>query len=151
MEEKQEQDDLYITKTNLLSCEDVVSYLWNKCNHTSSPFKPEKAVKLIDKVVFSDKSDGETLKKTYQISTGDLRHMAIKNHQEYDVDTMTFETFDKDGKSLSKANLIVIYRPIEKFYYVLWQKSEKELQLLVRCMQKKRPFSSFPTETISYF
>lgn len=148
---EENKDDLYITKTNLLSCEDVVSYLWNKCDRTSKVFKPEGAVSFQDKILFSDTNDGEYIKSEYQISGGDIRHMALKNHQEYDIDLMEFETFDADKNSLSKGNLVIIYRPREKFYYILLKEDEIKLTLLVKCIQKKHIFSSFPTETIQYF
>jgi hypothetical protein len=149
MEENKE--DLYITKTNLLSCEDVVSYLWNKCDRHSDPFKPNNAVTFSDKILFSDKIDGDLVKKEYNISGSDIRHMALKNHQEYDVDLMEFETFDAEKNSLSKGKLVIIYRPIEKFYYILRLDNEKDLTLLVKCIQKKHLFASFPTETIQFF
>jgi hypothetical protein len=148
---EENKDDLYITKTNLLSCEDVVSYLWSKCAHRSDEFKPVKARTFTDRVVFSDKCDGEEIKKQYHISGSDVRHMALKNKQEYDVDLMEFETFDDQKNSLSKGRLVVVYRPIEKFYYVLMEKDEKNLTLLVKCIQKKHLFSSFPTETLEFF
>lgn len=145
------KDDLYITGTNLLSCEDVVLYLWKKCDKFSSPFKPEKAEKISDKVTFSDKLSGEMIKKRFKITGDDLRHMAIKKSQEYDVDMMEFTTFDASGNSLSSGNLVVFYRPIEKFYYVFLSKENDELQLMIKCIQKKKLFNAFPTETVTFF
>ena len=149
MEER--KDDLYITHTNLLSCEDVVAYLWKKCDKVSSPFKPDGAESIDDKVTYGDKMDGALIKKRFQISLEDTRHMALKNHQEYDVDTMEFTTYDQDKRALSTGSLVVIYRPIEKFYYVLLANNETELKLMVKCTQKKKLFDSFPTETVSFY
>ena len=148
---EENKDDLYITKTNLLSCEDVVSYLWKKCDKFSSPFKPEGAESIDDRVTYSDKLTGEAIKKEYHISGEDIRHMSLKNRQEYDVDNLEFTPSDKDGKALTSGTMVVVYRPIEKFYYILLQKENKELQLLVKCIQKKRLFDSFPTETVTFF
>ena len=143
-------EDLYTTKTNLLSCEDVVSYLWKKCDKASYPFKPEGAKTFKDLVTFADKSDGELIKKRYILSVDDKRHMALKTKQEYDVDTLEFSTYDENDNELSKGELVVFYRPIEKFYYV-FIKEENKLKLLIKCIQKKRLFDSFPTETITFF
>lgn len=144
------KDDLYITKTDLLSCEDVVAYLWKKCDKFSSPFKPEGSFSIDDKVSFSDSKEGEEIKKEYEISGEDIRHMSLKNHQTYDVDNIEFVTYDEAKRPLTSGNLVVIYRPIEKFYYVMLQEN-KHLSLLVKCVQKKKLFGSFPTETVTFF
>lgn len=149
MEEKKENS--YETKTNLLSCEDVVSYLWKKCDKFSFPFKPEKANRFDDKVTFKDQIDGVMIKKKYQMSLEDMRHMALKNHQEYDVDTMEFKTYDGEDNEISSGDLLIIYRPIEKFYYVFLHEENDHLKLLIKCVQKKKLFDSFPTETITFF
>jgi hypothetical protein len=149
MEER--KDDLYITQTNLLSCEDVVAYLWNKYDKVSFPFKPAGAKSIEDKVTYGDKMDGALIKKRFQISVDDMRHIGLKNQQEYDVDHMEFTTFDHDKTVLSQGNLIIIFRPIEKFYYVLLLTDETNLKLMVKCTQKKKLFDSFPTETVSFY
>ena len=148
---EENNDDLYITKTDLFSCADVVAYLWKKCDRVSSVFKPEGAYSIQDKVVFSDSKDGSMIKKDFDISGDDLRHMALKNHQEYDVDTVEFTTFDDANREMTNGQLIVIYRPIEKFYYILSTDKENKLRLLVKCIQKKKLFDSFPTETVTFF
>lgn len=144
-------DELYITKTNLLSCEDVVAYLWKKCDRFSSPFKPEGAYSMEDKVTFSDHKEGVQIKKEYDIDGDDIRHMSLKNHQEYDVDNVEFTTYDDAKRPLTSGSLVVIYRPIEKYYYILLDCSNQKLKLFVKCVQKKKLFDSFPTETISFF
>lgn len=146
-----ENDDLYITKTNLLSCEDVVSYLWKKCDKFSSPFKPEGAYQITDKVTYSDTMLGLELKKQYDISLDDARHMALKNKQEYDVDTVEFTTLDDAKRPLTNGHLVVIYRPLEKFYYIFLDQGKNKLKLLVKCIQKKKIFNAFPTETVIFF
>lgn len=140
----------YETHTNLLSCEDVVSYLWNKCNKRSTPFKPEGAVSFEDKVTFTDQKDGDVIKKMFSISHDDWKLIKLKKEKEYDVDNMEFKTFDENKKMLSEGNLLVIYLPIEKVYYVFLH-NENEVKLLIKCIQKKKLFESFPTETLSFF
>ncbi len=148
------EDKNYETKTNLLSCQDVVAYLWSKCDKLSFPFKPEGSKSIETEVTYSDVSDGETLKEHYSLTGEDVKHLALKNHEEYDIDIVTFKTKNENGEVVSDGTLLVVYKAIDRYYGVFLLKGEEghyEPKLLVKCSQKKRLFQDFPTETVLYF
>lgn len=148
------EDNNYETKTNLLSCEDVVAYLWNKCDKISSPFKPEGAKTIETSVVYADIKTGELIKRDYVMLGTDARHMGLRNETEYEVDTVSFQTKNEEGEVISDGTLLVIYKSTEKYYgiFLLEEKEGvKNLKLLVKCTQKKKMFQSFPTEAILYY
>jgi len=150
------EDKNYETKTNLLSCEDIVSYLWNKCDKVSFPFKPEGSVKIETSVSYSDIQEGDSLKDKYQVTGEDIKHLAMKNHDEYEVDMVQFKTLNSGNEVVSDGNLLVVYKAIDRFYgiFLLTEKEGEEkpsLRLLVKCSQKKRLFQDFPTEAVIYF
>lgn len=144
----------YETRTDLLGCENMVEYLWSKCGKRSSPFKPEGSKDIRSEVVYADRVYGGEILKTYLMSKEDYKESGISKSVEYDVDITSFKTTDPDNALLSQGTLCLIHRPDHKLYALFLYHEEdgvKKLSLLVKCRQKQKLFTTFPTEIISFY
>ncbi len=151
---EEQETNLYETKTSLISCENVVEYLWTKATKTCLPFKPENAKSIEAESIFSDVISGNIIKRDYVISNEDIKRVGLKKEEEYEVDTVNFKNFDENKQMISEGTLLVIYKSEKRFYTVFLLKEEddrKELTLLIKSFQKKKMFQSYTTETNEFF
>lgn len=148
------EENNYETQTNLLNCEDMISYLWSKCDKYSLPFKPENAKSIQTEVELADEVCGEEIRNHYLFGKEDLKHANIQKKEEYDVDTVDFKTLDEKGNELSQGTLLLMHKHDHK-YYGLFLLEEKEdgshLKLLVKASQKKKLFDSFDTSVVLFY
>lgn len=154
MEDRNE--DLYETRTNLLSCDNMIDYFWRRCDHNSYPFKPEKAVDVKTKTISEDRLLGKDIFSNYEITEKDQRNSFIKPGTEYNFDTCSFETIAIDKTTVvTKGLLVLIYKPDRKWYSLFLlenpQSSTPSLRLLMRVKQKVSLFGSFQNEMISFY
>lgn len=150
------EDNAYETRTNLMSCENTVEYLWLKCtSSSSSSFKPENADKIVSEVSYGDSMFGSEILSRYVFEKDSLKNSSISKSTEYSIDFVSYRTLSKEGKELSSGELCLIHQRDHKLYLLYEVKTEedrkKHLILLVKCSQKKRLLESFPTEVIKFF
>jgi hypothetical protein len=77
------ENNNYETRTNLLSCQDIVAYMWAKSQKEDPSFKPQGSTTFESQVEWADVQSLEKIKKTYQISKEDLSHSSLTNKEEY--------------------------------------------------------------------
>lgn len=149
MEEKN-----FETRTDLLGCENMVEYLWSKCNKPSEPFKPSGSKEIHSEVVYADRVYGGEILKNYLMDKEDFKESNISKTTEYDMDLATFKTSNEEGEFISEGTVCLIHKPDHKLYALFLYSEEgdvKKLKLLVKCKQKKKLFETFPTEIISFY
>lgn len=148
-------EDLYETRTNLLSCDNMVDYFWRKCDRNSYPFRPNNAVDILTKEIETDRQYGKDIFLEYDISEKDKKNSGIKSGNEYNFDRVGFLTLDLAKNPLSKGELILVYKPDRKWYSLfLYEKPSGDkplLTLLMRVKQKVSLFGSFENEMITFY
>lgn len=143
-------DELNITGTNLLSSVDMFIYLWKKCEKVSPTFKPTEAKNIMINVVSKEEIKYDDILVKLNISKADFKKMNLKKNVSYSVDVLEFETIDDDEKIISKGKITAIYKSsLWMFYYFL--NEENSTKILCKSVQKRKLFSSFPTEDIEFF
>lgn len=152
---KDSTEELYETRTNLLSCDNLVDYFWRRCDHNSYPFKPENAVDVITKEADTDRLYGKEIFHSFTISSKDWKNAELKNNTEYNFDTCEFETLNILKETVSKGKVILVYKPDRK-WYALFQLTENsdlsnELRLLMTVKQKVSLFGSFENEMLTFY
>lgn len=153
MEEKQE--DLYETRTNLLSCDNLIDYFWRRCAKNSYPFKPDNSMDIVTKAVDELHYTGKDIFDHYSLSTKDIKNSGLKRGAEYRFDLCDFRTFDFDKNEVSSGRLALVYKPDRKVYCLFLELDPEEvepsLKLLMQVKQKTGLFGSFQTEAVNYF
>jgi len=146
-----EQRDIYQTQTNLLTCENIVDYLWTKYDRTERDFKPEGATALQVSVERADLKSGEQILKTFSLTAEAKKHAGLRKSQDYDVDFVRFTTFGEKEKVLTQGELVVIYVPEKKWFLILLKDRDGSLRPVIKATQEKKLFQTYPTQTILYF
>ena len=153
MEDRNE--DLYETRTNLLSVDNMVDYFWRRCDHNSYPFKPELAVDVKTKEADTDRLFGKDIFDNYEISAKDKKNSQIKSSTEYNFDTCAFQTLSLEKTVVTQGLLVLVYKPDRKWYSLFLLEnpntSSKSLRLIMTVKQKVSLFGSFQNEMITYY
>ncbi len=153
MDERNE--DLYETRTNLLSCDNMVDYFWRKCDRNSYPFKPNSACDIQTVEIDTDRQYGKDIISSFTISDKDLKNSGIKNGNEYNFDHVGFKTLDINKNMITYGELYLVYKPDRKWYslFLLENKNDEKptLTLLMRVKQKVSLFGSFQNEMITFY
>lgn len=149
-------EDLYETRTNLLSCNNLIDYFWRRCDHNSYPFKPESALDVITEEKDTDRLYGKEIFESYKISSSDWKKSGMKNSTEYNFDTCEFTTLNINKEPVTQGEVVLVYKPDRKWYAVfLVTKHEGEeeptLRLLMTIKQKVSLFGSFENEMINFY
>ncbi len=148
-------EDLYETRTNLLSCENMVDYFWRKCDRNSYPFKPINACDIQTVEIDTDRQYGKDIFSSYTISDKDWKNSGIKNGNEYNFDRVGFKTLDIAKNMLTFGELFLVYKPDRKWYslFLLENKTDEKptLTLLMKVKQKVSLFGSFQNEMITFY
>lgn len=143
-------DELNITGTNLLSSVDMLIYLWKKCDKFSPSFKPVEAKNINVNVISKEEIKYENIISTLNISKTDFKKMDLKKGVSYSLDVIEFETTNDDKKVISKGTIKAIYKSsLWTFNYYISENDS--LKLICKSCQKRKLFSSFPTEDIQFF
>lgn len=148
-------EDLYETRTNLLSCDNMIEYFWRHCEQNSIPFKPENAVDVVTESVSSVRFFGSEITENYSISKEDINNANIKGKKEYNFDMCTFTTLTLDKVVASSGILALVYPADRSLYSLFLMKDvgndQKELKLLLKVKQKVSLFGSFTNDMVTYF
>lgn len=148
-------EDLYETRTNLLSCDNMVDYFWRRSDHNSYPFKPTNAIDVKTKSVDEDREYGKDIFSKYTVSDKDKKNSGIKPREEYNFDTVAFQTLNLDKQVLTQGLLILVYKPDRKWYslFLLENVSSEHptLTLLMKVKQKVSLFGSFQNEMTTFY
>lgn len=147
--------ELYETRTNLFSCENLIEYFWRRCYKNSYPFKPENSSDIQTQVESEDFVEGKIFFDRYSFEfPKDLKNSGIKKTGEYNVDVCHFQTFNMQKAVVSQGKLVLVYKP-DRRYYSLFLLDElndtKRLSLLMKVKQKNTLFGSFETEMATYY
>lgn len=148
-------ENLYETRTNLLSSENVIDYLWRRCEKITFPFKPENAFGIKLKELDKDYVRGKDIMDTYLISEKDLKNSDMKKRNEYNIEIDIFQTINIENNPVSTGKLALIFKTDRK-YYSLFEiidrpEGKQELRLIMRVKQNVGLFGSFETEMIYYY
>ena len=54
-------EDLYETRTNLLSCDNLIDYFWRRCARNSYPFKPDNSMDISTKALSEEHYTGKDI------------------------------------------------------------------------------------------
>lgn len=148
-------EDLYETRTNLLSCDNMVDYFWRKSDHNSYPFKPNQSVDIVTKEVDSDRLLGKEIFDQYEMDEKDKKNSMLKGSNEYNFDICEFETLSLDKIVVSRGYVALVYKPDRKWYSLFLIENPfvdgKSLRLLMRVKQKVSLFGSFENEMITFY
>lgn len=149
------QENLYETRTNLFCSENIVDYLWRRCEKTSYPFKPDNSFGIICKEEDKKYIKGKEIINNYVISSKDVKAGDIHSGKEYNFETVNFETINMDKQPVSAGRLALVYRADRKFY-CLFEIIENnvggyELHLIMKVKQKVGLLGSFQTEMVYYY
>jgi hypothetical protein len=150
----QNDENLYETRTNLLSSENIIDYLWRRCEKSTYPFKPDNSFGIQTKEIDRDYIKGKELMKYYNVSPKDIKDADIKGGHEYNMEVDEFQTVNVEGLPVSNGKLALIYRS-DRRYYTLFElldgDDKKELRLIMKVKQKVGLFGSFETEMVYYY
>lgn len=149
-------ENLYETRTNLFSSENIIDYLWRRCEKTTFPFKPDNSFGINTKEVEKRYVKGKEIMHDYVLTPRDIKGADIKAGQEYNFEVVDFTTVNVDKTIVSQGKLVLIYRS-DRRYYSLFELVEKEgeekptLSLIMKVKQKVGLFGSFQTEMFYYY
>lgn len=148
-------EDLYETRTNIFSCDNIVDYLWRRCGKNSYPFKPDNASDIVIKTLDEEYIFGKEIMKRYDVSSEDLHNADLKRGTEYNIDTCDFQTFNIGKIPITNGSLALVYKPDRRYYslFLLENKDAEKphLKLLMKVKQKVGLFGSFETEMVSFY
>ncbi len=148
-------ENLYETRTNLFSSENVIEYLWRRCEKITYPFKPDNSFGIKVKGMDKDYVKGKEIMKDYDISDKDVKNADIKSGQEYNFEIDAFETQNVDDMIVSSGKVALVYKS-DRRYYSLFDiiddpYGKPQLHLIMKVKQKVGLFGSFETEMIYYY
>lgn len=148
-------EDLYETRTNLLSCDNLIDYFWRRCARNSYPFKPDNSMDILTKAVSEDHLTGKDIFSSYTMASKDIHNSGIKKGGEYRFDLCDFKTTDFDKNEVSHGRLALVYKTDRKIYDLFLvldpEDTQPGLKLLMSVKQKTGLFGSFQTEAVNYF
>lgn len=148
--------DLYETRTNLFSCDNIIEYLWRRCGKNSYPFKPENTSDIQTKPLSSVFVGGREILEDYQIALKDQKNAGLKRGTDYNLDICAFQTLNIQDTPITAGYLALIYKP-DRRYYTLFlieegqEEERKTMKLLMKVKQKVGLFGSFETEMINFY
>lgn len=154
MKMEENNENLYETRTNLLSSENIIEYLYRRCEKTIYPFKPDNSFEIKCREVDGMYIKGKEIVKEYEISAKDIKNADIKNSQEYNFEVDEFTTFNVEKMPVSQGKLVLIYRSDRKYYSLfelIEREDKKELHLIMKVKQQVGLFGSFQTEMMYYY
>lgn len=151
----QDNENLYETRTNLFSSENVIDYLWRRCEKSTYPFKPDNSFGIEAKELTKTYVKGKEILQDFVLSSKDIKDADIKKGQEYNLEINQFYTYNVEKNIVSDGKLVLIYKSDRK-YYSLFELTErtggqKELHLIMKVKQKVGLFGSFQTEMVYYY
>lgn len=148
-------EDLYETRTNLLSCDNMVDYFWRRTDHNSFPFKPNQAVDVTTEEMQTDRQFGKDIQTAWEIDDKDLKNSGLKNKEEYNFDVVKFTTLDLAKNKVTDGYVALVYKPDRKWYSLFLIEEtgsfKKKLRLLMRVKQKVSLFGSFQNEMVTFY
>lgn len=147
-------ENLYETRTNLLSSENIIEYLYRRCEKTMYPFKPDNSFDIHCTEVDSRYVRGKEILKDFDISSKDAKNADIKGSQEYNFEINEFETLNAEKLPVSDGKLVLVYRSDRKYYSLfelIEDKEKPELHLIMKVKQQVGLFGSFQTEMFYYY
>lgn len=148
--------DLYETRTNLFSCDNIIEYLWRRCGKNSYPFKPENTSDIKTKALDTKYVGGKEILEDYEVSSKDQKNAGLKKGTDYNLDICAFETLNIQGIPITAGVLALIYKPDRRFYTLFLIEDgpdgeTKTMKLLMKVKQKVGLFGSFETEMINFY
>lgn len=148
-------EDLYETRTNLLSCDNMIEYFWRHCDVNTMPFKPENSVDVTTEQVSSVRYFGKDITDNYELSKDDINNSTIKGKKEYNFDMCSFKTLGID-KEVTSSGMLALVFPSDRSLYCLFLYSDgdngkKKLKLLLKVKQKTSLFGSYTNDMVTYF
>lgn len=148
-------ENLYETRTNMLSSDKMVDYFFRHCDRHAYPFKPENAIDIDTVEVSSDRYLGKEIKESFEISQIDFTNSDLKGKKEYNLDLVAFKTYSFDKKMASIGSLALVY-PSDRNTYALFLidkvgDTKAKLTLLLKVKQKTSLFGSFENENVVYY
>lgn len=145
-------ENLYETRTNLLSSENIIVYLWRRCEKTISPFKPSDSFGIETKEIGKYYLKGKEVIDDYNFSTKDLKNIDFKGGHEYNFEIVQYKNLDIEKNVVSKGHLVLMYKSDRKFYYLFELNNDtKDLHLIMKVKQKVGILGSFQTEMVYYY
>ncbi|MCR4698887.1 MAG: hypothetical protein K5762_05935 [Bacilli bacterium] len=148
-------ENLYETRTNLFSSENIIDYLWRRCEKSTYPFKPDNSFGINTKEVEKKYLRGKEMMASYVITPKDIKAADIHGGHEYNFEVVEFETVNMDKLPVSQGRLALVYKADRK-YYSLFEilprpDGQKELRLIMKVKQKVSLLGSFQTEMFYYY
>lgn len=148
-------ENLYETRTNLFSSENIIDYLWRRCEKSTYPFKPDNSFGINTKEVEKKYLRGKEMMASYVITPKDIKAADIHGGHEYSFEVVEFETVNMDKLPVSQGRLALVYKADRK-YYSLFEilprpDGQKELRLIMKVKQKVGLLGSFQTEMFYYY
>jgi hypothetical protein len=148
-------ENLYETRTNLFSSENIIDYLWRRCEKSTYPFKPDNSFGINTKEVEKKYLRGKEMMASYVITPKDIKAADIHGGHEYNFEVVEFATVNMDKLPVSQGRLALVYKADRK-YYSLFEilprpDGQKELRLIMKVKQKVGLLGSFQTEMFYYY
>lgn len=148
-------ENLYETRTNLFSSENIIEYLWRRCEKNTSLFKPANSFGITTKEVEKKYLRGKEIMSDYIVTTKDLHNADIHSGNEYNFEIVELVNFNIEKAVVSFGKLALVYRSDRKFYSLFEiiddEDGEEGLHLIMKVKQKVGLLGSFQTEMIYYY
>jgi hypothetical protein len=81
-------ENLYETRTNLFSSENIIDYLWRRCEKSTYPFKPDNSFGINTKEVEKKYLRGKEMMASYVITPKDIKAADIHGGHEYNFEVV---------------------------------------------------------------
>ena len=151
----QYDENLYETRTNLFSSENIVDYLWRRCEKSSKFFKPDNSFGINTKEVEKKYLRGKEMMASYVLTPKDIKSADIHGGHEYNFEVVEFETVNMEKDTVSKGRVALVYKADRKYYCLFEiiprEDEQNELHLIMKVKQKVGLLGSFQTEMFYYY
>ena len=148
-------ENLYETRTNLFSSENIIEYLWRRCERNTFPFKPDNSFGFKCRQIDKKYLRGKEILEDFVLNTKDIKNADFKNGNEYNFEIVEYENLNMDNVPVSLGKVVLIYKSDRKFYslFDLEERNDgyKYLNLIMKVKQKVGLLGSFQTEMIYYY
>lgn len=143
--------EVYETSTNLRSAENIVNYLWMKCEKEILPFHPLKAKDIIVNSEYEDMIYSASFIEKYPLDKSVVKTLHLSKDIEYGIDYVNYKNIDEKENIITEGKGILLYDSDNRFYaFFTCDEDFKNLHLVVVCRQKKDLLHSYPTERIEF-
>lgn len=149
------KENLYETRTNLFNSENIIDYLYKRCEKSTYPFKPDNSFSIQCKEIDSQYYSGKEIMKQYVLPSKDQKNADIKGSQDYNFEIDTFQTLSSENIPVSSGKLALVYKTDRKYYCLFEllenEDGQEELHLIMKVKQKVGLFGSFETQMVYYY